>query len=202
MTDVQLNDRVTLHDGRTGQITNLKPGKVCFTRKRDNGVNVTTWMNTDTFLDKVSVNHTQESRKVKERYAYIYSLVRELRGLEIDLSDMRDDGYDEQRPAYRAAVARLIIVKDRLEDFYGDLLGYGHVVDAAQSSRDAYETWYPPIDSLLPTNKIGMPQVHSENWHYTPPWVDFGPKPSVVNQFPERCEVADDGTITVKAVRS
>ena len=99
----------------------------------------------------------------RERYECIYSLVRELRGLEIDLSDMRDDGYDEHRPAYRAAAARRAIVKGRLEDLYSDLLGYGHVVDAAQCSRDAYENWHSPFAFMLPTNKIGAPQLHSDN---------------------------------------
>jgi len=99
----------------------------------------------------------------RTRYQYIYSLVRELRGLEIDLADMRDDGYDEHRPAYRAARARRACIKSALLKYRGGLLDYGHVVDAARASRDAYEEWHSPFVFMLPTNKIGAPQINSGN---------------------------------------
>jgi len=97
------------------------------------------------------------------RYEYIYSLVRELRGLEIDLTDMRDCGFDDHSSAYRAARARRASIKSALRKYRGGLLDYGHVVDAAQSARDAYEEWHSPFAFMLPTNKIGAPQINSAN---------------------------------------
>lgn len=99
---------------------------------------------------------------MRECYAHIYSLVRELNGLEFDLADLRADGWGEHHAAYRAAAARKARIKSDL-DFYSDVMGYGHIVDAAQSSLNAYETWHAPYVLDLPQNKIGTLQMHSAN---------------------------------------